>query len=154
MSIIGYLIFISLSLNSSHLYNMLPTLVRWHHYIETGSMTLIVKKWFWTATHLIWMMIMLSEPNLNEVIYTLRRHVALVAITGTTILLFNIQIMLVQLIWRSGNNRFHLWVSDLQINGLVPERCNSITDALELCLSCTYPSKWSAETWLYDRVPG
>ena len=29
-----------------------------------------------------------------------------------------------------------------EIDGLVQERCNSIANALELCLSCTNPSKW------------
>ena len=35
----------------------------------------------------------------------------------------------------------HLFYTD-QINGLVQERRNSSADTLELCLSCTDPSKW------------
>ena len=34
---------------------------------------------------------------------------------------------------------FIIW--DQQIDGLVQERCNSIANALEFCLSCTNPSK-------------
>ena len=47
---------------------------------------------------------------------------------------------------------WNLWLPDLQINGLVQERCNSIANALELCLPCTNPSKWVAVTWLKDRA--
>ena len=36
-------------------------------------------------------------------------------------------------------------VLDLQTDGLVQERRNSIANALELRLSCTYPSKCAAE---------
>ena len=33
--------------------------------------------------------------------------------------------------------------SNEQIDGLIQERCNSIAYVLELCVSCTNPSKWS-----------
>ena len=36
-----------------------------------------------------------------------------------------------------------LWVFGDKINVFVQERRNSIANALELRLSCTYPSKWS-----------
>ena len=39
-----------------------------------------------------------------------------------------------------GSLRNHMWVPIPYINGLVQERCNSIANTLELCLSCTNPS--------------
>ena len=38
-------------------------------------------------------------------------------------------------------------LGNLQIGGLVQERCNSSVLAMELRLSCTNPSKWDAVTW-------
>ena len=57
-----------------------------------------------------------------------------------------------QLVWRSGTSRFHLWASKLQIDRLVQERRNSSALAMELRLSCIDPSKWCAVTWLKDRA--
>ena len=39
--------------------------------------------------------------------------------------------------------RVKLFSMSVNIDGLVQERCNSIANALELCLSCTCPSIWS-----------
>ena len=40
---------------------------------------------------------------------------------------------------------FHICMFYLQIDGLVQEKHNSITNALELRLSCTSPSKYEGE---------
>ena len=57
-----------------------------------------------------------------------------------------------QLIWRLDTCRWHLQVLNLQVDGLVQERHNSIANALELHLSCTNPSKWVTEIWLQHRA--
>ena len=67
------------------------------------------------------------------------------------------------LLWMMNHNNDGVTMTQLQIDGLVQERCNSIANALELCLSCTNPSKlcrymvihiifyslqWALETYL------
>ena len=42
---------------------------------------------------------------------------------------------------------------DLQIDGLMQKRRNSIADALELCFFCIKASKWTAVTWLNSLWP-
>ena len=39
-----------------------------------------------------------------------------------------------------------------QVNGLVQERCNSIANALELCLSCTNPLKYKDQNHVDGSV--
>ena len=43
---------------------------------------------------------------------------------------------------------WNLWMVDLQIDGLIQGRRNSVANALDLRLSCTNPSKSFAVTWL------
>ena len=53
------------------------------------------------------------------------RTCTLVAITGTTIPVPNLQVKLLQLIWRLGTRRFHLRVPDLQMS------CSHLTECID-----------------------
>ena len=59
------------------------------------------------------------------------RTCRLAAIAGVTILVPYYVVKSLQLIWRSGTRRFHLWVPDLQMN-------------------CSDLAEWLAITWTID----
>ena len=63
-----------------------------------------------------------KKSNFNSYYLIGIGHVTLVAIVGTTILVpksslfFYVKVKSLQLIWRLGTRRFHLWLSNLQMN--------------------------------------
>ena len=84
-----------------------------------------MKKFEWDkiAYFVEWLLLLPFQVNFNQHYlyiffnqYESTGNVALVVITGTAILVPNLEVMSLQLIWRSGTRRFHLCVPSLQMS--------------------------------------